>query len=251
MASPLLVVPRARPTSSASSHGIADDFLTSLYLATKAPVVLAPAMNTNMLATTRCSGTSALLAARDVLVVVDPGEGYLACGWIGKGRLAEPADIVEAETGPQSGTQRPARPAIPRDRWSDVEDLDAVRYLGNRSSGRMGFAVAAEARRRGARVTLIAGPTEVEPPQVDTHLKVRTAAEMHDAVMREAAPRRRGRHGRGGGGLHAGGAVDWQLAKSDPRYRTLRPPATSWPTSAGCRPGPGGRPCSSASPPRH
>jgi len=116
--------------------------------------------------------------------VVEPGEGYLACGWIGKGRLADPADIVAAA---ERVLAPPASPLTGRNvvvtAGPTYEDIDAVRYVGNRSSGRMGFALAAEARRRGAHVTLVAGPTRVDPPAVDSLVRVRSAAEMHQAVM--------------------------------------------------------------------
>jgi phosphopantothenoylcysteine decarboxylase/phosphopantothenate--cysteine ligase len=114
---------------------------------------------------------------------VEPGEGYLACGWIGKGRLAEPEEIVTAAdailrpAGPLRG-QRVLVTAGPT-----FEDVDPVRFIGNRSSGRMGFAVAAEAARRGAEVTLVAGPTAVDPPAVGTVVRVRGAAQMHQAVI--------------------------------------------------------------------
>jgi phosphopantothenoylcysteine decarboxylase/phosphopantothenate--cysteine ligase len=117
---------------------------------------------------------------------VEPGEGYLACGWIGKGRLAEPDEIVAAaETilrpeGPLRG-QRVLVTAGPT-----YEDVDPVRYIGNRSSGRMGFAIAAEAARRGAEVTLVAGPTTVEPPPVREIVRVRRATEMREAVISRA-----------------------------------------------------------------
>ena len=117
---------------------------------------------------------------------VEPGEGYLACGWIGKGRLAEPDEIVAAAEavlrpeGPLRGT-RVLVTAGPT-----YEDVDPVRYLGNRSSGRMGFAIAAEAMRRGADVTLIAGPTSIDPPAVRELVRVRSAVEMHEAVMGRA-----------------------------------------------------------------
>jgi phosphopantothenoylcysteine decarboxylase/phosphopantothenate--cysteine ligase len=183
----LLVAPCTANVIGKFANGIADDFLSSLYLATRAPVLLAPAMNSNMLAHDAVQRNLATLTARGVRFV-EPGEGYLACGWIGKGRLAEPADVVEA-------TERVLAPA---DSWlrgkrvlvtagPTYEDIDPVRYLGNRSSGRMGFALAAEARRRGAAVTLVAGPTRVDPPAVDTVVRVRSAGEMHEAVMRDAS----------------------------------------------------------------
>jgi phosphopantothenoylcysteine decarboxylase/phosphopantothenate--cysteine ligase len=118
---------------------------------------------------------------------VEPGEGYLACGWIGKGRLAEPDEIVDAveamfaPKGPLAG-RRVLVTAGPT-----LEDIDPVRYVGNRSSGRMGFALASEAGRRGARVTLIAGPTSIEAPEAAELVRVRRAAEMHRAVLERAA----------------------------------------------------------------
>ena len=114
---------------------------------------------------------------------VDPGEGYLACGWIGKGRLAEPEEIVAAAEailrpeGPLRGT-RVLVTAGPT-----FEDVDPVRFIGNRSSGRMGFAIAAEAARRGAEVTLVAGPTAIAPPAVGTIVRVRRAPQLHHAVI--------------------------------------------------------------------
>jgi phosphopantothenoylcysteine decarboxylase/phosphopantothenate--cysteine ligase len=183
----LLVVPCTANIIGKFANGIADDFLTSLYLATKAPVLLAPAMNTNMLAHPAVQRNLEILSARGVRFV-EPGEGYLACGWIGKGRLAEPDEIVSA-------AERMFSPVDSRLRGKHVlvtagptyEDIDPVRYVGNRSSGRMGFAIAAEAKRRGARVTIVAGPTRVDPPAADDVVKVRSAGEMHSAVMRIAA----------------------------------------------------------------
>jgi phosphopantothenoylcysteine decarboxylase/phosphopantothenate--cysteine ligase len=182
----LLVAPCTANVIGKFANGIADDFLSSLYLATRAPVLLAPAMNTNMLAHDAVQRNLQALAARGVRVVA-PGEGYLACGWIGKGRLAEPAEIVAAAVAMLTPVDSPLRGRrIVVTAGPTYEDIDPVRYLGNRSSGRMGFALAAEAQRRGARVTLVAGPTRVEPPAVDELVRVRSAAEMHAAVMRDA-----------------------------------------------------------------
>ena len=183
----LLVVPCTANIVGKFAHGIADDFLTSLYLATRAPVLLAPAMNSNMLAHPAVRHNLETLASRGVRFV-EPGEGYLACGWIGKGRLAEPEQIVaaaEAVLAPPNASLSGRRVLVTA--GPTYEDIDPVRYVGNRSSGRMGYAIAAEAKRRGARVTLVAGPTRVEPPAVDEVVNVRSAAEMHDAVMRVAA----------------------------------------------------------------
>jgi phosphopantothenoylcysteine decarboxylase / phosphopantothenate---cysteine ligase len=182
----LLVAPCTANVVGKFAHGIADDFLTSLYLATKAPVLLAPAMNSNMLAHPAVQRNLETLASRGVRFV-EPGEGYLACGWIGKGRLAEPDQIVaaaEAVLAPSSEALRGRRVLVTA--GPTYEDIDPVRYVGNRSSGRMGFAIAAEAKRRGGTVTLVAGPTRVQPPPVDDLVKVRSAAEMHAAVLRAA-----------------------------------------------------------------
>ena len=179
----LLVAPCTANVIGKFANGIADDFLSSLYLATRAPVMLAPAMNSNMLAHEAVQRNLQTLSARGVRLV-EPGEGYLACGWIGKGRLAEPDSIVDAACAllsPPDSALRGRHVVISA--GPTYEDVDPVRYLGNRSSGRMGFALAAAARNRGARVTLVVGPTRLEPPPVDEVVRVRSAAEMHEAVM--------------------------------------------------------------------
>ena len=181
----LLIAPATANIIGKMANGIADDFLSTLYTATRAPVLLAPAMNTQMFAHEAVRKNLDTLAAHGVRFV-EPGEGYLACGWIGKGRLAEPEEIVAAAevmlrpAGPLSG-KRVIITAGPT-----YEDLDPVRYIGNRSSGRMGFALAAEAARRGAHVVLVAGPTTVEPPDVAELVRVRGAHEMRDAVVSRA-----------------------------------------------------------------
>ncbi len=192
----LVVAPCTANVVGKFANGIADDFLSTLYLATKAPVLLAPSMNTNMLAHAAVQRTIDTLIARGVQFV-EPGEGYLACGWVGKGRLAEPAEIVAAvervlEAGHGTPKGVPYGSALSGRKvlvtaGPTYEDIDAVRYVGNRSSGRMGFALADEARRRGARVTLVAGPTRLEPPAVDEIVRVRSAAQMHEAVLHAAA----------------------------------------------------------------
>jgi len=179
----LLVAPCTANVIGKFAHGIADDFLSCLYLATRAPVVLAPAMNSNMLGHEAVQQNLRLLTARGVRFV-EPGEGYLACGWIGKGRLAEPAEVVAGALdalAPAGSTLRGRRVLVTA--GPTYEDIDPVRYVGNRSSGRMGFALATEARRRGATVTLIAGPTTLEPPPTDEFVRVRSALEMHAAVL--------------------------------------------------------------------
>jgi phosphopantothenoylcysteine decarboxylase/phosphopantothenate--cysteine ligase len=181
----LLVAPATANMIGKFAGGIADDFLSSLYLATRAPVLMAPAMNTNMLEHDAVRRNMATLKARGVRFV-DPGEGYLACGWIGKGRLAEPDEIVEQA----DRILQPRGSLLGRlvlvTAGPTYEDIDEVRYLGNRSSGKMGYAVAAEAARRGARVVLVSGPTQLEPPQGLEVVRVRSAAEMRDAVTRHA-----------------------------------------------------------------
>src|SRR5260221_2024122 len=169
-----------------SANGIADDFLSTLDTATRAPVLLAPAMNTNMFAHEAVVKNLETLASRGVKFV-EPGEGYLACGWIGKGRLAEPEQIVAAADAlltPGDSALRGRRLVVTA--GPTYEDIDPVRFVGNRSSGRMGFAIAAAAHARGANVTLVAGPTSIEPPATDEVVRVRRASEMHAAVMRAA-----------------------------------------------------------------
>jgi phosphopantothenoylcysteine decarboxylase/phosphopantothenate--cysteine ligase len=181
----LLIAPATANIIGKLANGIADDFLSTLYTATRAPLLLAPAMNTQMFEHEAVRRNLETLAARGARFV-EPGEGYLACGWIGKGRLAEPPEVVEAAEsilrppGPLRG-QRMLVTAGPT-----YEDVDPVRYIGNRSSGRMGFAIAAEAARRGADVTLVAGPTSVEAPPVRALVRVRRASEMHQAVLSRA-----------------------------------------------------------------
>ncbi|MEO5897485.1 MAG: bifunctional phosphopantothenoylcysteine decarboxylase/phosphopantothenate--cysteine ligase CoaBC [Vicinamibacterales bacterium] len=182
----LLVAPATANVIGKFAHGIADDFLTSIYLATRAPVLMAPAMNTNMWKHEAVRRNLDLLGARGVRFV-DPGEGYLACGWIGKGRLAEPEDVVRAAdamlapSGPLSGK------SVVVTAGPTYEDIDAVRYIGNRSSGKMGFALAAEAARRGARVVLVSGPSSQAVPSNVEVVRVRSAIEMHAAVLRSTA----------------------------------------------------------------
>jgi phosphopantothenoylcysteine decarboxylase/phosphopantothenate--cysteine ligase len=182
----LLVAPATANIIGKFAAGIADDFLTNLYLATRAPVLMAPAMNTNMLEHEAVRTNLGKLSARGVRFV-DPGAGYLACGWIGKGRLAEPDEIVEAA----DQLLKPSGSLLGRlivvTAGPTYEDIDDVRYIGNRSSGKMGYAVAAEAVRRGARVILVSGPSALTPPAGVELLSVRSAEQMHTAVKRHAA----------------------------------------------------------------
>jgi phosphopantothenoylcysteine decarboxylase / phosphopantothenate---cysteine ligase len=182
----LLVAPATANIIGKFAAGIADDFLSNLYLATRAPVLIAPAMNTNMLEHDAVRGNLATLAARGVRFV-EPGSGFLACGWIGKGRLAEPDEIVEAA----DRILQPSGSLLGRlvvvTAGPTYEDIDDVRYIGNRSSGKMGYAIAAEAVRRGARVVLVSGPSGLAPPAGAEMARVRSAEEMQAVVQRHAA----------------------------------------------------------------
>jgi phosphopantothenoylcysteine decarboxylase/phosphopantothenate--cysteine ligase len=184
----LLVAPATANVMGKFANGIADDFLSTLYLATRAPVVLAPAMNTQMWDHAAVRDNVARLTARGVHFV-EPGEGWLACGWVGKGRLAEPEAVVEAAMrvldGPPATAGLAGRRVVVT-AGPTLEDLDPVRFVGNRSSGRMGFALAADARRRGADVVLIAGPTAIAPPAGVAVTRVRSARDMREAVLAAA-----------------------------------------------------------------
>ncbi len=186
----LLVAPATANIIGKFAQGIADDFLTSFYLALRTPILIAPAMNTNMFEHPAVVANMATLAARGVRFV-EPGSGYLACGWVGKGRLAEPDDIVSAvehvlaPAVPASSSLKGARVLISA--GPTYEDLDPVRYIGNRSSGKMGLALAAEALHRGAHVTVVLGPSSQTPPTGASVVPVRSAAEMHAAMTERAA----------------------------------------------------------------
>jgi phosphopantothenoylcysteine decarboxylase/phosphopantothenate--cysteine ligase len=182
----LVVAPATANVIGKFAGGIADDFLSSLYLATTAPVLMAPAMNSNMFAHPAVVRNLEILAARGVMFV-EPGEGYLACGWIGKGRLAEPTDVVEAAMRVLRPRGALAGKQVLVTAGPTLEDIDPVRFVGNRSSGRMGYAIAAEATRRGARVTLVSGPTSITLPSVEETVQVRSAADMHQVVMTRAS----------------------------------------------------------------
>jgi phosphopantothenoylcysteine decarboxylase / phosphopantothenate---cysteine ligase len=181
----LLVAPATANIIGKFANGIADDFLTSLYLATKAPVLLAPAMNTQMLEHAAVQRNLETLAGRGVRFV-DPGDGYLACGWIGKGRLAEPADIVAAAAEVLAPSGSVSGKTVIVTAGPTREALDPVRFIGNRSSGKMGYALAVAAKNRGARVTLVSGPTELPLPGGIEVIRVTSAAEMREAVVSRA-----------------------------------------------------------------
>jgi len=181
----LLVAPATAHTIAKLAHGLADDFLTNIYLAAACPVLLAPAMDADMY---RHPATQENLEAlrRCGVRIVGPASGELASGMVGPGRLSEPAEIVAAAEALLLGQQDLAGRVVLVTAGPTQEPVDPVRFLSNRSSGRMGFAVAEAARDRGARVTLVAGPTEVAPPGGVEVLRVGTAEEMRDAVLARA-----------------------------------------------------------------
>jgi phosphopantothenoylcysteine decarboxylase/phosphopantothenate--cysteine ligase len=177
-----VIAPVTAHTIAKLAHGLADDFLTNIYLASRCPVLLAPAMDTDMYQHAAVQENLARLRERGTHVV-GPASGELASGLVGPGRLVEPAEIVEAiekllaPCGDLTGevvlvTAGPTR-----------EPLDPVRYISNRSSGKMGYAVAEAAIRRGARVILVSGPTSLDPPREAQVIQVESAQEMYDAVL--------------------------------------------------------------------
>lgn len=178
----MLVAPASANTLARMAAGVADDLLTSCYLAYDGPVMVAPAMNTKMWEHAATVANIATLRARGV-VIIPPGEGLLADGDVGAGRLAETEAIVAAVTaqltavgGPLTGRRLLVTAGGTR------EPIDSVRYVGNRSSGRMGFAVAEAARRRGADVTVVAANVDLPRHPAITYVDVQTAAQMLDAT---------------------------------------------------------------------
>ncbi|MDZ3824623.1 MAG: bifunctional phosphopantothenoylcysteine decarboxylase/phosphopantothenate--cysteine ligase CoaBC [Pseudoxanthomonas sp.] len=179
----LLVAPASAGLIARLAHGLADDLLSTLALATGAPLVLAPAMNQAMWAHPATRANVAILRARGA-TVLGPDSGDQACGETGPGRMVEPAAIVAAlaTAAPEPSAGRLAGRHLVVSAGPTFEDLDPVRFLGNRSSGRMGFAVAAAAAAAGARVTLVAGPVALATPAGVDRVDVRSAAQMADAV---------------------------------------------------------------------
>jgi len=177
----LLVAPATADILAKFARGIADDFLTTLYLASTAPVVVAPAMNVNMWNHAATQENLEMLRARGVRIV-DPDEGYLACGMTGAGRLAGQQAIVAAVHEALHAVRDLAGEKILVTAGPTRESLDPVRYLTNRSSGKMGYAVAEAAAKRGAHVILVSGPTSLETPAGVERIDVQTAEEMHGAV---------------------------------------------------------------------
>lgn len=178
----LLVAPATANILAKFAQGIADDFLSTLYLSTLTPVIVAPAMNVEMWHHTATRKNLEILKERGV-VVVEPGSGYLACGEEGEGRLAEPEQILEAVLNTFKREKSLLGKRVLITAGPTIEDLDPVRFISNRSSGKMGYALAAEAQSRGAQVVLISGPTQLEPPEGVDLVPVRSASEMAQAVF--------------------------------------------------------------------
>ena len=178
----LVIAPATADIIAKLAHGVANDFLTTLYLATTAPVIVAPAMNVNMWEHTATRQNIQTLRDRGVHVV-PPDEGYLACGMTGAGRLAGLESIVETVLEALGIKRDLESETVVVTAGPTCEDLDPIRFLTNRSSGRMGYAVAEAAARRGARVILISGPVSLETPVGAERVDVRTTEQMHRAVL--------------------------------------------------------------------
>jgi len=178
----LIVAPATANILAKFAHGIADDFLTTMYLATTAPVLVAPAMNVNMWEHAATQANLETLRQRGVRVV-EPGEGSLACGMVGVGRMAEPDAIADAVLSALGRRHDLAGEIVLVTAGGTREALDPVRYLGNRSSGKMGYALAEAAQSRGARVILISGPSSLHPPAHCEVVRVTTAEQMRQAVL--------------------------------------------------------------------
>jgi phosphopantothenoylcysteine decarboxylase / phosphopantothenate---cysteine ligase len=188
----LVIAPATAHVLAKMAHGLADDFLTTMYLATTAPVIVAPAMNVNMWNHPATRANIKLLRERGA-TIVEPDSGYLACGMTGSGRLASIEVIAQAVLAALAGKQTgPAKPGRKKDMAGETvlvtaggtrEAIDPVRFLGNRSSGKMGYAIAEAAHRRGAQVVLVSAPTALSPPARCAFVPVTSAEEMRVAVM--------------------------------------------------------------------
>ncbi len=183
----LAIAPATADLLAKFAHGLADDFLTTLYLAFTGPVVLAPAMNVNMWQHPATQSNLAALRARGHCIVA-PESGYLACGMTGPGRLADPQAIAQAIEQALSTSRDLEGETILITAGPTQEPLDPVRFISNRSSGKMGYALAEAAIARGARVILVSGPVHLEPPRGADLIPVRTATEMRDKVFESLGP---------------------------------------------------------------
>jgi len=182
----VVVAPATANILAKFAHGIADDFISTLYLATQAPVLVAPAMNTNMWEHPATQANLEILRQRGVRII-EPGTGELACGTVGVGRMAEPEAIAEAVLNALGRHHDLAGEVVLVTAGGTREALDPVRYLGNRSSGKMGYALAEAAESRGARVMLISGPSALHAPVHCELIKITTAEEMRQAVLERMA----------------------------------------------------------------
>lgn len=185
----LVVAPATADIIAKFANGIADDFLTTLYLATKAPVIIAPAMNVNMWEHAATQANLAKLRDRGV-TIVEPDAGYLACGMVGAGRLAANEHIVAVVNDLLNGAVKTSSGELAGETvlitaGPTREPIDPVRFIGNRSSGKMGYALAEQAKRMGADVILVSGPVALTDPDGVRTIRVETAAEMREAVLRE------------------------------------------------------------------
>ena len=183
----LVVAPATADLMAKLAHGLADDFLSSLYLAFAGPVVIAPAMNVNMWEHVATQKNLELLRQRGHRIV-GPGEGYLACGMVGAGRLVDLEAIAGAVDQEMQKRRDLEGETVLVTAGPTQEPLDPVRYISNRSSGKMGYALAKAAAARGARVVLISGPVHLAPPRGVTLIPVRTANEMRDQVFGNLGP---------------------------------------------------------------
>lgn len=183
-ATQILVAPATADLIARLRAGIADDLLTTVCLASSAPLALAPAMNAQMWAHAAVQDNLAVLEQRGVRVL-GPGHGSQACGDVGAGRMLEADELLEALAAPVSALLSGRKLVVSA--GPTFEDLDPVRFIGNRSSGKMGFAIAAAARQAGAEVTLIAGPVHLPTPAGCRRIDVRSALQMREAVFAEAA----------------------------------------------------------------
>src|SRR5579862_9424275 len=183
----LVIAPATADLLARLAHGLADDFLTTMYLAFTGRVVLAPAMNNNMWAHPATQENVAVLRNRGH-IIIEPEEGLLACGTTGPGRLAEPDRIADVVAGLSLAARDLEGETVLITAGPTQEPLDPVRYISNRSSGKMGYALAQAAAARGARVILISGPVNLPPQHGVTLIPVHTAVEMRDEVFRSLEP---------------------------------------------------------------
>jgi phosphopantothenoylcysteine decarboxylase/phosphopantothenate--cysteine ligase len=182
----LVIAPASADVIARLAHGLANDVVTTVALACRAPLLVAPAMNVNMWSHPATVANVALLRARGA-TIIGPGSGELACGWVGSGRMSEPPEIVAAAEGLLGRARDLAGRAVLVTAGPTFEAIDPVRFVGNRSTGKMGFAIAEAAAARGAAVTLVAGPTALPTPGGVARVDVESARQMREVVMERAA----------------------------------------------------------------